>query len=99
MSYRKIPNSTEEAALVMPVDQNGSVLVPGASSSSTTTQQVFSANDRTETYTYADPGTADERITTITYSSATVGKTVTDTISYAGAAGSYRPSGKTRVVS
>lgn len=60
---------------------------------------VMNADDRSEAYTYADAGTVDERITQIVYSSGSVGRTVTETISYGGAAGNYRPIGKTRVVS
>lgn len=74
---------------------------PGGGGGTTATfyEQVMAANDLTISYTYANAGTADERVTQITYTSATVGRTVTEIINYAGSSGSFRVSSRVRGVS
>jgi hypothetical protein len=47
------------------------------------------ASDYNRAFTYADAGTADERVTLITHSSVALGLTVTETFTYAGAPGGY----------
>jgi hypothetical protein len=59
-------------------------------------EQILIANDKVETYSYLDAGTADARVSTITYSSASLSLSVTDTYSYAGTSGNYRISTITR---
>lgn len=61
--------------------------------------RVMNADDLQQTLTYTGVGTADERVTQIVSSSATVGNTVTEVLTYAGSAGSYRIVGRTRSVS
>lgn len=53
-------------------------------------ESIKAANDYSQTISYFDPGTVDERIETITHSSATLNKSVVETFAYAGSAGSYR---------
>jgi hypothetical protein len=59
-------------------------------------EQILIANDKVETYSYLDAGTADARVSTITYSSASLSLSVTDTYTYAGTSGNYRISTITR---
>lgn len=61
--------------------------------------QVMNAEDKDETFTYVDVGTADQRVTVIEIESVTVGKKITETITYSGSAGNFYPTGKTRSVS
>ncbi|MBT9316271.1 hypothetical protein [Leptothoe spongobia] len=56
-------------------------------------QRIQAGDDYAVTYTYLDPGTADERVQTITYTSVSLSLSVTDTYSYAGSAGNYRLTG------
>ncbi|HRZ18520.1 MAG TPA: hypothetical protein P5136_00445 [Methanofastidiosum sp.] len=51
---------------------------------------VQSAPDYTQTFTYLDAGTVNERINTIVHSSAILGKSMTETFIYAGTAPNYR---------
>ncbi|BAS59840.1 hypothetical protein NIES2135_20970 [Leptolyngbya boryana NIES-2135] len=70
----------------------------GGGSTETTYTQIMNANDLGIVYVYADAGTADERLTEITYSSTTVGSSISETITYAGASGSYRPVSRSRSI-
>lgn len=56
-------------------------------------------SDFVRTFTYLDIGTTDERVATIVSSSASLSATFTDTYSYAGSAGAYRPTSIVRVQS
>lgn len=60
---------------------------------------VLNARDLTETYTYLDAGTANQRIATATYASILVGASVLETFNYAGSIGAYYLTSKTRSVS
>lgn len=84
-----------------PISVNGSVgvtnfpatqQVSGAVSISNLTNWQFLANasDLSQTYSYLDAGTSDERINTVVYYSASLNKTITETYTYAGTSGSYR---------
>lgn len=86
------------AQLVLSVDEDGNP-ASGDGASASFYSRVMNADDLTQTFNYADAGTADERVTAIVSSSTSVGKTVTETLSYAGSSGNYRVSGKTRTVS
>lgn len=51
--------------------------------------KIKNANDYTETHTYLDAGTSNERISTIVYSSVALGLSVTKTFNWSGVAGAY----------
>lgn len=78
--------------------QDGNPGDPGNPSSPTSTvyTQVLAADDLSVSYSYSDEGTADERVSAVIYTSASLGKVVTDSFSYAGSSGSYRVTGKSR---
>lgn len=61
-----------------------------------TITQIKEATDYTQTFTYDDAGTDNERVASITHASATVGASILETYAYAGASGSYRVSSITR---
>jgi hypothetical protein len=60
--------------------------------------QLMSAEDKVETYTWLDFATANERISTIVYSSASLALSATDTFAYTLTSGVYRLDTITRVL-
>ncbi len=62
-------------------------------------ESVRNAPDAQQSITYLDAGTADQRIQKITTVSATLGKTLIETFTYAGSAGNYYMTGSGRSVS
>lgn len=52
-------------------------------------QEIQDQNDLNIAITYDDPGGSDERIATVTYSSASLGESVTLTLTYGGISGGF----------
>lgn len=60
-------------------------------STGTTLEKIQTASDYVQTYTFLDAGTDDERLTTIVHSSASLWLSLTQTFTWAGSSGAYRP--------
>ena len=69
---------------------NNPLPISQQSQDNATVTRLQMASDLSQTFTYFDVGTSDERISTIIYYSPSLGLTLTETFSYAGSAGAYR---------
>jgi hypothetical protein len=100
------PLSLDEGAYVRLVESQRLLLVEiknsvdalTAAQGATTAQAVLAANDLTQSFTYLDAGSANQRIATQTFSSVSIGFSVLDNYSYAGSVGAYYLTSVTRTV-
>lgn len=83
----KVALVADQQGLLVAMDGRLAALV---AASGTNWQRLQAAPDLTQTISYLDPGTADERVGSITYASSALSLSMVESYSYAGGEGNYR---------